>query len=71
MIYGRERLRGDGARRRRATTRWSRRSAATASSSTEPDQIRPALERACASGKPACVNVMIRQDFEFKGGIYM
>jgi acetolactate synthase-1/2/3 large subunit len=25
-----------------------------------PDQIRPALERALASGKPACVNVMIR-----------
>jgi acetolactate synthase-1/2/3 large subunit len=26
---------------------------------TEPGQIRPALERARASGKPACVNVMI------------
>ncbi len=38
---------------------------------TEPDQIRPALERAFASGKPACVNVMIRQDREFGGGIYV
>jgi acetolactate synthase-1/2/3 large subunit len=25
---------------------------------TEPDQIRPAIERAFASGKPACVNVL-------------
>jgi len=38
---------------------------------TEPGEIRPALERAYASGKPACVNVMIRQDREFAGGIYM
>lgn len=38
---------------------------------TEPDRIRPALERAFASGKPACVNVMIRQDREFGGGIYV
>jgi len=38
---------------------------------TEPKQIRPALERAYASGKPACVNVMIRQDREFEGGIYV
>ncbi len=38
---------------------------------TEPDQIRPALERAFASGKPACVNVMIRQDRAFGGGIYV
>jgi len=29
---------------------------------TEPQQIRPALERALASGKPACVNVIIDQD---------
>jgi len=36
-----------------------------------PDQIRPALERAAASGKPALVNVMIRQDREFAGGIYV
>ena len=27
-----------------------------------PDEIRPALERAFASGKPALVNVMIRKD---------
>ena len=38
---------------------------------TEPDQIRPALERAYASGKAACINVMIRKDFDFMGGIYM
>jgi acetolactate synthase-1/2/3 large subunit len=36
-----------------------------------PDEIRPALERAAASGKPACVNVMIKQDRDFKGGIYV
>ena len=35
-----------------------------------PDEIRPALERAAASGKPALVNVIIRQDREYKGGIY-
>src|SRR3712207_4094703 len=29
---------------------------------TEPGQIRPALERAFASGKPALVNVEMRQD---------
>jgi acetolactate synthase-1/2/3 large subunit len=38
---------------------------------TEPKQIRPALERAYASGKPACINVMIRQDRSFEGGIYV
>ncbi len=38
---------------------------------TEPHQIRPALERAYASGKAACINVMIRRDFEYGGGIYM
>lgn len=38
---------------------------------TEPDQLRPALERAAASGKPALVNVEIRQDREYKGGIYV
>ncbi len=38
---------------------------------TEPQEIRPALERAFASGKPACVNVMIRQDRTFAGGIYV
>jgi len=36
-----------------------------------PDELRPALERAAASGKPACINVMIKQDREFKGGIYI
>jgi thiamine pyrophosphate-dependent acetolactate synthase large subunit-like protein len=36
-----------------------------------PEQLRPALERAAASGKPACVNVMIRQDRDYKGGIYV
>ncbi len=29
---------------------------------TEPDQIRPAIERAFASGKPACVNVILDQE---------
>jgi len=38
---------------------------------TEPDQIRPALDRALASGKPALVNIEIRQDREYKGGIYV
>jgi len=36
-----------------------------------PEELRPALERAAASGKPACINVMIKQDREFKGGIYV
>ena len=36
-----------------------------------PEQLRPALERAAASGKPACINVMIRQDRGYKGGIYV
>jgi acetolactate synthase-1/2/3 large subunit len=36
-----------------------------------PEQLRPALERAAASGKPACINVMIRQDRAYKGGIYV
>ena len=43
---------------RPATTRSSRRSEATASSSSGRDELRPALERAFASGKPACVNVL-------------
>ena len=38
---------------------------------TDPTEIVPALERAEASGRPACVNVMLRQDREFKGGIYV
>jgi acetolactate synthase-1/2/3 large subunit len=36
-----------------------------------PEQLRPALERAAASGKPALVNVVIRQDRQYKGGIYV
>jgi acetolactate synthase-1/2/3 large subunit len=36
-----------------------------------PDELRPALDRAAASGKPALVNVVIRQDREYKGGIYV
>ena len=36
-----------------------------------PEQLRPALERAAASGKPALVNVMIRQDRDYAGGIYV
>jgi len=36
-----------------------------------PEQIRPALERAAASGLPALVNVKIRQDKQYKGGIYV
>jgi len=36
-----------------------------------PDELRPALERAAQSGKPALVNVILRQDREFKGGIYV
>jgi acetolactate synthase-1/2/3 large subunit len=36
-----------------------------------PEELRPALERAAQSGLPACVNVMIKQDREFKGGIYV
>jgi len=38
---------------------------------TEPDQLRPALERAAASGLPALINVEIRQDRAYKGGIYV
>ncbi|HIF94571.1 MAG: thiamine pyrophosphate-binding protein [Myxococcales bacterium] len=38
---------------------------------TEPDQLRPAFERAKASGLPALINVDIRQDREYKGGIYV
>ena len=36
-----------------------------------PDDLRPALERAIASGKPALVNVIIRRDGEYDGGIYV
>lgn len=39
----------------------------------EPDEIRPALERAFASGKPALVNVKIRRDIDtgMKGSTYV
>ena len=39
---------------------------------TEPDQIRPALDRALASGLPALVNVEIRKDIgAMKGSTYV
>jgi acetolactate synthase-1/2/3 large subunit len=37
----------------------------------KPADIRPALERAFASGKPACVNVVLKRDYEYKGGAYI
>ncbi len=38
----------------------------------KPDEIRPALERAFASGKPACINVKIRKDIGApKGSTYV
>lgn len=36
-----------------------------------PADIRPALQRAFDSGKPACVNVIIKQDLDYKGGSYI
>lgn len=36
-----------------------------------PDEIRPALDRAYASGKPALVNVILKQDRSYKGGGYV
>jgi acetolactate synthase I/II/III large subunit len=36
-----------------------------------PGEIRPALERAFASGKPALVNVILKQDREYSGGGYV
>jgi acetolactate synthase-1/2/3 large subunit len=36
-----------------------------------PEELRPALDRAAASGKPALVNVIIRQDRDYAGGIYV
>ena len=39
---------------------------------TEPGEIAPAISRALASGKPALVNVEIRQDRgEMKGSTYV
>ena len=70
MMYGRERL----VATELAPTRYDKVVEALGGYGelvTEPDQIRPALERAYASGKAACVNVMIRKDFDFMGGIYI
>ncbi|MDA1076986.1 MAG: thiamine pyrophosphate-dependent enzyme, partial [Proteobacteria bacterium] len=38
----------------------------------KPEEIRPALERAFAAGKPALINVVMRQDIEtgMKGSVY-
>ncbi|MAE94606.1 MAG: acetolactate synthase, partial [Deltaproteobacteria bacterium] len=38
---------------------------------TEPGQLRAALDRCVESGKPSLVNVEIRQDRDYKGGIYV
>ena len=38
---------------------------------TRTADIRPALERAFASGKPACVNVEMEQDRGYRGGSYI
>jgi acetolactate synthase-1/2/3 large subunit len=38
---------------------------------TRPEEIRPALERAFASGKPACINVELEQDQSYRGGSYV
>lgn len=38
---------------------------------TKPQDIAPAIQRAFASGKAACVNVEMKQDMEYKGGIYV
>ena len=51
-----------------ATTRWWRRSAGYGELVTEPAQIRPALERALASGTVACVNVMLDPQAPAKSG---
>jgi acetolactate synthase-1/2/3 large subunit len=37
----------------------------------KPEDIRPALERAFASKKPALVNVILKRDTEYKGGGYI
>ena len=46
-------LRGRGASKGVATTRWSKPWEGTASSWSSPEDLRPALERAFASGRPA------------------
>ena len=37
----------------------------------DPNEIQPALQRAYASGKPACINVILKQEHGFKGGAYI
>ena len=37
----------------------------------KPEDIRPALDRAFASGKPALINVILKTDREYKGGGYV
>ena len=37
----------------------------------KPEDIRPALDRAFASGKPALINVLLKTDREYKGGGYV
>ena len=37
----------------------------------KPEDIRPALDRAYASGKPALINVILKTDREYKGGGYV
>ena len=55
----------------RATTRSSRRSAATASSSSGPSRSAPRSSAPPRRASRRCVNVIIRQDREYKGGIYV
>ncbi|MFV2070528.1 MAG: thiamine pyrophosphate-dependent enzyme, partial [Pirellulales bacterium] len=38
---------------------------------TEPQEIQPAIQRAFATGKPACVNVEIKQELAYQGGTYL
>ncbi|MEO2046837.1 MAG: thiamine pyrophosphate-binding protein [Pirellulales bacterium] len=38
---------------------------------TDPKEIQPAIQRAFDSGKPACVNVEIKQDLTYQGGSYI
>lgn len=38
---------------------------------TKPEDIKPAIQRAFASGKPACVNVEMKRDLSYSGGIYV
>jgi acetolactate synthase-1/2/3 large subunit len=71
MLYGRERL----VATRLASTRYDRVVEALGGHGehvTKPGDIRPAIERALASGKPALVNVEIRQDVDgMKGSTYV